>query len=152
MAVLSQKVKTITPSELVCEFELARKMYELEINVPCFFFFIYFPNTEKHFIFRNKTALKTFNYNRSRDIECLLVPAPLSEEVGACLPESHRTWWKRENENDRKKTWFCSTGEFDEGSFEGEETNIAIKSAANEASARTKMLIHLAEASRNAGV
>ena len=142
MAVISQKVKTITPTELVCEFGLAKEMYELEVNVPSFFFFIYFPNTDKHFIFRNKTALKTFNYNRSRDIECLLIPAPLSEEVGSVLPADHRTWWRRD-EITGKKTWYCSTSDQNDITNES-ETEIEIKSGTNESSARTKLLIHLA--------
>ena len=133
----SSNLKISTPKDLVTDFGLAKKLKELGLDLPTFFYYIYFPNTGKHFIYRNKTAFKTYSHNVNRNIECQLIPAPLSEELMNVLPEMYRTYWKK-GKNVDHKTWFCSKGDLS-------DINIIIKTGKKESSARAKMLIHLLE-------
>ncbi len=134
----TENVKTSNPSGLVCEFRLSKRMFDLGIKLSTFFYYIYFPNTGKHFIYRNKTAFKTYKYNLEKEIDCQLIPAPLSEELADLLPELHKTWWETNEKNARLKTWFCSKQDLN-------AIDIIVKSANRESSARAKILIHWIE-------
>ncbi len=138
MNTVTESVNISTPRELVCEFRLAKRMFDLGIEMSTFFYYLYFPNTGKYFIYRNKTAFKTYRYNLEKDVECKLIPAPLSEELVDLLPELYKTWWKKNEKNPKYKIWYCSKGNLN-------DIDIMIKSASKESSARAKMLIHLKE-------
>ncbi len=123
------------PQQMVCGFKLARQLLEAGVSLDTFFYYLHFPNTGKHFLYRNKTAFKTFRFNLDKGIDCQLIPAPLSEELMELMEGSYLTWWTLNHS--AGKQWFCS--------HESTARVQIIKCGKNEANARAKVLICLLE-------
>ncbi len=129
-------VKLKNPNDLVCGFNLSKQIHELGISLNTFFYYLYFPNTGKRFLYRNKTAGKTYDYNLSRGIHCELIPAPLSEELLLGIPHKVQSWCNYPGQRP-KNVIYCSSN-IPSGSEK-------VVSGNNEATARAKMLLHLYE-------
>ncbi len=124
------------PQDLVCDFKWSKKIHQLGVSLNTFFYYLYFPNTGKRFLYRNKTAHKTYNYNLWRGIHCELIPAPLSEELLLAISCKTQSWWEHPNQRHRNII-YCSSN-IPLG-------NEKVITGNNEATARAKMLIHLYE-------
>ncbi len=124
------------PQDLVCEFKWSKQIHQLGLSLNTFFYYLYFPNTGKRFLYRNKTAYKTYDYNLGRGIHCELIPAPLSEELLLAIPHKVQSWWDNPNQNYRHIIYYSSNFP---------SRNEKMISGKNEATARAKLLIHLYE-------
>ncbi len=126
--------KFIDPSKSVCPFDLSKELNMLGIKLKTFFYYLHFHDTGKRFLYRNKTAFKTFQFNLDREASCELIPAPLSGELGKHLPEECRTLWRFLANGKKYKQWCCQYVH---------QGNEILANGKTEVEARAKLLIQL---------